>query len=463
MLGVTLPDTSGMGGDAFLIARTAGRIVVLNSSGRAAEELDSTLSRRLQLQGVPRRGPLAITVPGLVDAWRQVLSRFGTFSPRKVLQRARDVAAKGFPASRRFARMIQASRRELAAYRQWTRLYGGVKEGTPLVQKGMGALFDALLRKGLEEFYVGETARRNARALQQLGSPLTPRDFEAHQAAWVEPITTEFEGFRVHEMPPNTQGLTALQLLRLYALAGAKRTRFGGQAWTRALMKIASIAYRDRNRHVADPGHHAAPIGRLLDDGYLRTQLAEGVPPRTAIRAASDTTFLAAADREENVVGFIQSLFYPFGSGVVIGGILWQNRGYGFDTTADSPNRFAPGKRPRHTLSAMLAQQPGRMFCIGCAGADLRPQLHLQTLAGVACHGLTLESAIAAPRRLVAFDGGKTWLLWERQQRRGFDRAGAEGRPSPGAVGIVNALELREDYQKGVADPRGEGGALALP
>ena len=492
MLSVTLPCTGGMGGDAFVIAKSQGRVFALNSSGRYALEAEGSVLRQLRAEGIPELGPLTITVPGLVEAWRQVTMRFCTLPVSRLLQPAQEAAAHGFPVGRRLQRIVGECRTALGQHRDWLQQYGGLSEGSTLRQPGMASALERLVRDGLEEFYVGGLARELVHELRAQGCPLSAGDFESHRAEWVEPLSAPFRGLRAYEIPPNSQGVTTLQLLRMYDLEGCSALPWGTPEQIRTLAEMVAVVREDREKYIADPTGYRAPVETMLSDSYLRARLAERTFQRLPDTAIGDTSFLAAADKDGNVIGIVQSLFHPFGSGIMAGGIPWHNRALGFDLLPNSPNQLEPGKRPRHTLSAMLAEGEDTTFCIGCAGGgDLRPQLHVMTLTGVAARGLDLEDLIHSTRALVLFRDGKPYMVGERTRGSSPEALarrvrGAVGRittppraakPEPGepseidlkvkafpseTLGIVNAIQLGPEALTGVSDPRGEGLALGV-
>ena len=228
--------------------------------------------------------------------------------------------------------------------------------------------------------------------------------------------------------------------------------------FAREFIRIASIAYGDRDRYVADPDWYEAPVDTLLSDEYLRRRLGEAeVVGKVGYLRSGDTTFLTACDEDGNYVGFIQSIYHPFGSGIVACGIPWNNRAHGFSKGEDGVNVVDRGKRPMHTLSILFAEGRDRFLVIGCAGGDLRPQLHALTLALSTAHNLPLEEAVNHPRTLLA-----TPILTEAEQLE-INMGDVKRLRYPArGVGIVNAIESRGDYLKGVADIRSEGIPLPL-
>ena len=461
VLSVVLPYASGLGGDAFMLAKTGSKVYALSSSGRYASEVGDDELRELRVHGVPRHGGFSITVPGLVGAWGEVVERFCTMGLKKLLGTAYELAYNGFPASRRLAETVESYRSIFAWSEGWIRQYGQVAEGHVLKQREMAEILRRIMEKGADEFYRGETAKRLVSSLREYGCSLSVRDFQEHEVRYVNPLEASFMDYKLYELPPNSQGITTLQLLRLYELAGLKNLNPNSTEYAREFIRLSLIAYEDRDMHVADPDWYEAPTDTLLSDEYLIKRLEEARFGRRMERIESgDTTFLAACDEEGNKVGFIQSLYNPFGSGIVACGVPWNNRAYGFSKGEEGVNTVDRGKRPRHTLSILMAEKTGRLLVIGCAGGDLRPQLHALTLALTTAHDFSLENSINHPRTLIT-----TSTIITENNNITLDETTYEVRklryPARG-VGIVNAIEIRDNYLKGVADIRAEGMPLPL-
>ena len=460
VLGVVLPFTSGLGGDAFMLAKTPQGVRVLMSSGAYPSEVEDRTLSRMQVEGVPDKGPYSITIPGLAAAWLELEKHFCTLDRRELLSHAISLADRGFAASRMLADAVSQSRNRLADIEGWHRLYGDVREGKQVRNPQLAALMRTLTEKGFEDFYIGETAKRLVYELRSSGVKVSLDDFTEHKAEWVNPLTSRFLDYVTYETPPNTQGLTTLQLLRLYELAGLVEERPYSSNYIREYLRACTVAYGDREKHVADPRFYEAPVTKLLSDNYLAEKLKQAEPMRSIGRiTGGDTTFLAAADPEGNLVGFIQSLYYSFGSGVAAYGVVFNNRAHCFMSGVSKVER---GKKPMHTLSCLFAEKNERRLLIGCVGADLRPQLHASTLAFTTAYGMPLEEAIAYPRVLLTTYSGRASLLSEvGGVKPPYASIGFTDAKYPSSeVGLVNALEEREGVVKAVADLRGEGVAL---
>ncbi|HIQ30226.1 MAG TPA: gamma-glutamyltransferase family protein [Candidatus Caldiarchaeum subterraneum] len=463
VLGVVLPFTSGLGGDAFMLAKTPGGVHVLMSSGAYPSGVDEKLISEMQRSGVPDKGPQAITIPGLAAAWLELEARFCTVRRRELLSYAISLAENGFKASRMLAKAVSHAKRRLDGVGGWYSLYGSVSEGDTVRNPQLADTMKTLAEKGFEDFYTGDTARRLVNELKKSNAQLSIRDFTEHKAEWTEPITSKFLDYTTYETPPNTQGLTTLQLLRLYQLKELINEKLYSGEHLKKYIKACAVAYGDREKHITDPRFYKAPESKLLSDDHLSHAFEQPKPLWGIGRVTGgDTTFLAAADSEGNLVGFIQSLYYSFGSGVAACGFVFNNRAHGF---TGGVNKVERGKRPMHTLSCLLAEGRGRRILIGCAGADLRPQLHASTLALTTAYGMSLEEAVAYPRVLLATSGGDVYLLSEAAGvKPPYANIGLSDAKYPSTeVGLVNALEEGDGFVKAVADLRGEAVALPKP
>jgi gamma-glutamyltranspeptidase/glutathione hydrolase len=415
VLGVVEPFMTGVGGDCFMLVWNAPerRLYGLNGSGRAPAGLDLELLRQRGLSTMPMQGMLAVTVPGAVDAWCEALARFGRMPLRDVLQPAMDYARQGFPVT------------EVIAY-QWNLLvqFGvlqdpGARRLFTIDERAprLGEVFriptladtlEEIAAGGAEVFYRGPLAERVVAACQAQGGVHTLEDFAAHRSTWVEPIATDYRGYRVCELPPNGQGLTALIALNVLENFDLAAHPLESAESLHLRIESVKLAFADRARYIADPDHTEVPTAALLSKDYAHGRAALISFDRTLKEAApgnvggrGDTVYLTAADADGNVVSLINSLFFPFGSGMVAGdtGIILQNRGYGFVTDPGHPNCVAPGKRPFHTIiPAMLFRDELPLVSFGVMGGDIQPQGHVQVISNLVDYGLNIQEALDYPR-----------------------------------------------------------------
>lgn len=413
VLGVVEPYSTGIGGDCFMLVWDAAgeRLHGLNGSGRAprAASLGALVERGLDT--MPSHGILSVTVPGAVAAWCAALDRFGSRTLGQVLEASIDYARDGFPVSEMIAREWGFSTGLLqneAAGRTFTVGGRAPRLGEVVRLPGMARSLAEIVRGGADAFYRGAIAEQIAVCSRELGGWLAAEDLAEHASSWVEPISTDYRGHRVHELPPNGQGITALialNILECFDLAGlAPRSA----AAEHLRIEAVKLAFADRDRYVADPVHARVPVEQLLSKDYAQGRAAL-LHPRRALKAAlpgafvagSDTVYLSTADSMGNAVSLINSLFFPFGSGVVAGetGIALQNRGYGFAVDPGHPNCIAPRKRPFHTIiPAMLSRDGKPLVSFGVMGGDMQAQGHVQVVSNLVDGGCNIQEAIDQPR-----------------------------------------------------------------
>lgn len=444
VLGVVEPFSTGIGGDCFMLIWDANvqRLFGLNGSGRAPAAATLEAVRARAGDSMPVHGLLPVTVPGAVDAWCVALERFGSRSLGDVLEAAIHYAAEGFPVT------------EIIAH-QWDLIvrYGGLANEDALRTFSiegraprLGEVFRApslarslrrLAAGGRDVFYRGELADQIVRFSRAHGGLHALDDFAAHGSSWVEPIRTTYRGYSLCEIPPNGQGLTALIALNILESFDMASQSLGSADCVHLRTEAIKLAFADRNRYIADPEHVAVPTERLLSKDYAherarlidRERALPGVDAGN-VRAGTDTVYLTAADGQGNVVSLINSLFFPFGSGMVAGetGIVLQNRGYGFSLDAAHPNCLAPRKRPFHTIiPAMLLRDERPVLSFGVMGGDVQAQGHVQVVSNMVDYALNIQEALDYPR-LHYLEGARVALepeydesVRDELRRRGHD------------------------------------------
>jgi gamma-glutamyltranspeptidase / glutathione hydrolase len=406
VLAVVRPHMCGVGGDLFLLYRDAktGRVHALNGSGRAGSRATPA---RFGGQ-MPKQGVLTVTVPGAVRAWSDALERFGTVSLREALGPAVRHARDGFPVSTRLALDFADERKVLAADPVLEGVFapGGrlPEPGAVLRQPDLARTLEAIAAGGADALYRGDLAQRIAAFLDKEGGLVTAADLASHRSTWQEPLEGEALGRRLLAFPPNTQGVTLLQMMNLAEAASLASAGHNTPAYVESWVRVKRLAYADRDRYVADPAFAEVPLARLLSKEYARSQWREGEPAPAAQGSGGtgDTVYLAVVDRHGNAVSLIQSLFHAFGSGRAVPGtgMVLHNRGALFDLEAGHPNQVAPGKRPYHTLCPAMALRPdGSLELVfGSPGGDGQPQTLVQVLHNLALFGMTPQQAVEAPR-----------------------------------------------------------------
>jgi gamma-glutamyltranspeptidase/glutathione hydrolase len=423
VLAVVRPHMNGVGGDAFALVYEAatGEVHALNGSGRAGALATPAFFADAGAADMPQVGPLSVSVPGAVAAWVDALERFGSRPLEELLQPAIGYARDGFPVSTRLASDFESQSGDLSAAGRDLFLPGGSAPpvGTLLRNPALATTLERIAREGRDGFYAGPVAEAIAGFLEDQGGYLRAPDFAAHHSDWVTPLSVDYLGHTFLVLPPNTQGLAQLQQMEM-----AKSFPFGdmshnGPDYLHTLIEMKKLAFADRDRWIADPTMADLPIDRLLDADYLRERagtidsdraaetvesgIGEPVAGRVELegRDLGDTVYLTVVDSDGNAVSWIQSLFAGFGSGLLepTTGVVLQNRGALFTLEEGHPNQVAPGKRPFHTLTPMLALRDGAFaFTLGTPGGDSQTQSLLQIVHNMLLFDMTPQAAIEAPR-----------------------------------------------------------------
>jgi gamma-glutamyltranspeptidase/glutathione hydrolase len=471
------PMTTGMGGDAFLLYYEAetGSIRGVNGSGRAPGGATIDKLRDRGLAEMPERGGLTVTVPGAVRLWEDAASSLGNLPLARLLEPARELAEEGYPVSEVIARYWKAGEDLLLGNEAASRallVEGGAPEpGEVFLQPDLARTLAAVAEGGADAFYNGEIARSIARSAQEAGGYLSEEDLAAHESTWVEPISTDYHGVRVHEIPPPGQGIAALEMLNI--LEGFDLGALDPVSADRIHLEVEAkkLAFKDLHEKIGDPAFSEKPTSELLSKDYaarLRESISGRAAASVAPRLGDDTTYLCAVDARGNGCSFINSLFKGFGSGVVAEGtgVCLQNRGYSFRLVEGHPNALAPGKRPLHTIIPGLATREGALWAtFGVMGGPMQPQGHAQLLANLLDYGMSPQEAVDHPRH---FHDGETLLVEGRVHEAEVERLRSMGhRVEVGEDYVVptGGAQLIRVLESGVracgSDPRKDGCALA--
>lgn len=442
MLGLVEPTGCGIGGDLFAIvwdARTK-KLYGLNGSGRSPAGLTLQHFQRQGLATIPPHGPLPVTVPGAVDGWFELHGRFGKLPMTEILAPAIDYARRGFPVSELIAHYwaLNAGRLERFPGFRKTFMPGGraPAAGEIFRNPDLARTYENIARGGRDAFYRGPLARTIDRYMRREGGFLRYEDMAEHRSEWVEPVSASYRGYEVWELPPNTQGIAALQILNILEGYDVRAMGFGSPEYVHAFVEAKKLAFADLARYYADPAFSEPPIARLVSKQYA-AERRKLIDPDRAMRSAAagklrdgDTIYLTVADEAGNMVSLIQSNYRGMGSGMVADGLgfVFQDRGELFDLTPGRPNSYAPGKRPFHTIIPAFVTKDGKPFLsFGVMGGATQPQMHAQIVVNVIDFGMNLQEAGDAPRILhmgsseptgsVMTDGGtvhlETGFSWE--------------------------------------------------
>ena len=413
-LGFMEPTSCGVGGDLFAIVWDAKtqRLYGLNGSGRAGSRLPLEDLRR-NGERMPQMGGVPVTVPGAVDAWFTLQARFGKLSMRKLLEPASRYAREGCPVPPVIAYYWSRAPQRFAEYPEFLATYcpGGKapRAGDVFRNPNLAATYDRIAKGGRDAFYRGDLAQSIVAAVQRAGGALTKEDMEAHTSTWVEPLSTTYRGYQVWELPPNTQGIAALQMLNMLEAHDLAAMGHNSTEALHLMVEVKKIVFEDRARYYADPEFAALPLERLLSRVYARERLAlydpqrakRSIPAGDLPLRTGDTTYLTVVDAERNAVSLIQSNYSGFGSGVVPpgSGFCLQNRGNLFSLDPEHPNAYAPKKRPFHTIVPAFVTKDGKpVFSFGVMGGDMQPQGHVQVLCNIIDFGMDVQEAGDAAR-----------------------------------------------------------------
>jgi len=461
ILTVILPYTSSIGGDGFLLALDRNSdLVAYNGSGRSPEEfpVDKYLEER------PVVGPLTITVPGLVDLWDWTSDSYCSMKLADLLKPAISLAQNGFFVQEPLTEAVEVSRSSVERYESWNTTFGRMDAGSWVNFPRLSTVYTAIANKGADAFYRSKLTEDIVQELNDQGACLTSTDFSRHRGEVVSPIRCSYKDFELCELPPNSQGVSTLQLLKAVELNELGELSFASTERVEKFLSLAASAYEDRDTYVSDPDFFKTPIEKLLSAENMKDRFNRKCN-QNALRG-NDTTFLVASDCQGNLVGFIQSIFKKFGSGIVAHEIPFQNRATGFALNLKVPNCPAPRKRPLHTLSILLARHESRgNYLIGCAGGDARPQVHAEVFVNIAEYEMSLSKAVEAPRYVVNswYDGQLNATIEGCFLDADLPKWINTDNLSLPSVGIVHAARRRSDgVLEFVADPRGGGLAASL-
>ncbi len=490
VLSVVEPTMNGIGGDLFAIVYDAKTKTVraLNASGRAGAAATPEEFKRRGLAAIPYRGELSVSVPGVVDGWNELLARYGTRTLGQALQPAIGYARDGFAVSEIIAGQWQEQERTLALDKAAaaTFLPGGhaPAPGDVFRNPRLAASLDEIARGGRDAFYRGPIAHAIAADMRARKGLITEADLAAHHSDWIEPISTTYRGYDVLELPPNTQGAVALEMLNILENFDIKSMRHNSAEYLHLLVEAKRIAFADRDAWLADPRSvPPAALKRMISKPY-GAERAKSIDPNHAAaayepleldgasfapeehpEAHGDTIYMTVADGSGNIVSLIESLYEAFGSGIVAGetGIALQNRGSLFSLKPGHPNLLAPGKRPFHTLVPAMVMKDGQPWLsFGVMGGDMQPQGHVQVLLNLIDFGMNVQEAGEAARFRHSSRGVALESNISAEARAGLEQRGHTVIRSFGAFGGFQGIlfDRARGVMMGGSDPRKDGLAI---
>ena len=482
VLGVTEPMMNGMGGDLFAIyweAKT-GKLYGLNASGWAPRGLTIAHIKARDATAMPVEGIDSVTVPGAVAGWQALHQRFGKIAWKELFQPAIVYADEGYPVPEIIASYWKDAAETLAYDPEAQRVYlpGGKSPavGQVFQNHDLGKALRLVADNSAAAFYKGEIARAILSTSQSLGGTMAADDLADFAPEWVEPISTTYRGWTVYELPPNGQGMAALEMLNIMETAQASPDGPLSVGELHKKIEAMKLAYADLGRYNADPRFAKIPVkgmlskqyarerAKLIDPGKANCQVAAGAPP------FSDTTYLSVVDREGNIVSLIQSNYEAFGSGIVVRGMGFalQDRGALFSLDPASPNALAPRKRPFHTIIPAFMERGDQHIGFGIMGGANQPLAHAQFVSNVVDYGMNIQEAMETARFTVSPQRGCNIVIESRvpsevrQKLSGMghqlDVRNAYSTAMGRGQAVLHDSKAKVNY--GASDPRADGAAV---
>lgn len=414
MLGLVEPTGNGIGGDLFAIVWDAKtkRLYGLNASGRSPKSLSLDYFKEQGMTKVPAHGPLPVSVPGAVDGWFELHGKFGSLPMSSILSPAIEYAKSGFPVSELIAYYMNRSVPILSKFEGFKETYmpngSTPKKGEIFVNQNLAATYEKIATGGRDAFYKGDIARTIAAYMKKQGGFLSYEDLAEHTSTWVEPVSSNYRGYDVWELPPNGQGIAALQILNVLEQFDIEGMGFGSPEYVHTFVEAKKLAFEDRAKYYADPDFNEIPVDWLISKSYAQ-QRAKMIDMKAVAKRVDaglnqgDTIYLTTADKEGNMVSLIQSNYRGMGSGMTPTGLgfILQDRGEMFSLDKGHFNVFEPGKRPFHTIIPAFVTKDGKPWLsFGVMGGGTQPQMHAQIVINLIDFGMNLQEAGDAPRIL---------------------------------------------------------------
>jgi len=488
-IGLMEPTGNGIGGDIFAIVwdNETKQLYGLNGSGRSPMSLELSYFQENGMQDIPSHGPLPVSVPGAVDGWFMLHEKFGTKPMQEILQPAISYAQEGFPLSEVIAAAWGRGANYLSRFPNVSEVYmpGGKAPAKGEIFKNpyLASTLETIAQKGRDAFYKGEIARTIADFIQEQGGFLSYEDMANHQGEWVEPVSTNYRGYDVWELPPNGQGIAALQMLNILEGYDLSDMDYNSPEYIHLFVEAKKLAFEDRAKYYADPDFADIPVEMLVSKEYAeerRELLNEDRAARNyepGDLRDGDTIYLTVADKDGNMISLIQSNYRGMGSGMCPPGLgfILQDRGELFSLEEGHYNVYAPGKRPFHTIIPAFVTKDGEPYMsFGLMGGDMQPQGHTQIIVNMIDFGMNLQEAGDAPRIRhagsssptggdMASDGGtvyletgfpdETVLELVREKRHNVQTGGSYG----GYQAIM--YDAKNDVYYGASESRKDGQA----
>ncbi len=488
-IGLMEPTGNGIGGDLFAIIwiENNNKLYGLNASGRSPKNLKLEYFKNNGFSKIPAYGPLPVSVPGCVDGWFEMHEKFGNLNMKQILEPAISYAENGFPVSELVSYYLGISAKNFGKYPNFNETYlingFSPKKGQIFKNKDLANTLRIISDKGRSGFYEGKIAKIMSDFIIDQGGFLSYEDLKKHKSDWIEPVSTNYRGYDVWELPPNGQGIAALQILNLLEKFDIKSLGFGSAEYIHHFVEAKKIAFADRAKYYADMDFNEIPVDYLISKEYADKRRDEINPTRAArsVKAGEiengDTIYLTVADKDGNMVSLIQSNYRGMGSGMVPPGLgfMLQDRGELFSLDEDHYNVYEPEKRPFHTIiPAFITKDNKPYISFGLMGGAMQPQGHAQIVINLIDFGMNLQEAGDAPRiRHVSnqqptggemFDGGELSLEsgFDYKEIRKLMKFGHKVIFSLGSFGGYQAIMYDDELGVyfGASESRKDGSAM---
>jgi len=481
------PMSNGIGGDLFAIVYEArsGKLYGLNASGWAAQAQTSALLRSKGITEMPQRGVWTVTVPGAVDGWSKLLERFGRKKLADVLATPIHYAEEGFPVTEWVAGLWSANESLLKRDANATRVFlpngHPPRVGEMFRNPELAWTYKQIAAGGRDAYYKGEIAKHIVETVKRNGGVMEPADLAEFSSEWVEPISTDYRGWKVYEIPPNGQGIAVLMMLNIAENFPIKEYGHNSAKALHTLIEAKKLAYADMLRYVADQRFAEVPVAGMLSKDFAkeRAKLIDAAKANCSVPAGAppghggDTIYLSAVDSAGNMISLIQSNYSNFGSGLVADavGFALQNRGGLFSLEAGSPNELAGRKRPLHTIIPAFMEKGDVRIAFGIMGGWNQSQAHAQYVSNIVDHGMNIQAAMEAARFTKETFPGCDVQMESRvpaAAREELTRLGHQIRVRGeysnvfgGGQAVLRDFAAKMNY--GASDPRKDGAAMPEP
>jgi gamma-glutamyltranspeptidase/glutathione hydrolase len=486
-LGVVEPERGGIGGDLFVIYYEAatGKLTGINASGWAPKGLSIALLKAAGNTTMPQLGIQSVTVPGCVDGWAKLHQKFGRLPWKDLFAPAIYYARNGFPVTEIIHETWHSETAKLANDQNGRRVYlkngESPKLGEIARNPELGAAMELIASQGPAAFYKGAIAQAILKTSRRLGGTMDAADLSEFASEWVQPISTDYRGWKIYELPPNGQGMGPLEMLNILSQFPLGSYAPRGVEELHAQIEAQKLTFDDLHRYLADPRMAKVPVEGLISPAYARERAGLIVAPRARCQEspgspqtmAGNTVYLSVVDRNGNIASLIQSVYQHFGSGVVVDdyGFALQNRGGLFELDPAHPNALAGHKRPYHTIIPAFMEKGDVHIGFGIMGGLNQTPAHAQFVSNVVDHGMSIQMALEAPRFTKLKFGGCDVLIENRVPKQVRDALAAKGHELTVTGDFSNQMgggqaviyNSATGVKYGASDPRKDGAAVPEP